>query len=85
MNAIPPSNSPIIAAFAARTPGSAAAYAEAREHFPGGVTHDVRYVRPHPLAVTRAAGPRKWDVDGHNMSITPAPWRADSSAMAIPQ
>ncbi|MBR0650866.1 aminotransferase class III-fold pyridoxal phosphate-dependent enzyme [Roseomonas terrae] len=60
-----PTNSPIIAAFAARTPGSAAAYAEARTHFPGGVTHDTRFVRPHPIAVARAAGPRKWDVDGH--------------------
>ena len=65
MNAIPPTNSPIIAAFVARTPGSAAAYAEARTHFPGGVTHDSRYVRPHPIAVARAAGARKWDVDGH--------------------
>lgn len=65
MNAIPPTNSPIIAAFTARTPGSAAAYAEARTHFPGGVTHDTRFVRPHPIAVARAAGPRKWDVDGH--------------------
>ncbi|WP_240789829.1 aspartate aminotransferase family protein [Roseomonas sp. HF4] len=65
MNAIPPSNSPIIAAFVAHTPGSAAAYAEARTHFPGGVTHDTRYVRPHPLAVSHAAGARKWDVDGH--------------------
>ncbi len=67
MNAIPPalSNSPIVAAFAARTPGSAAAYAKAREIFPGGVTHDTRYVRPHPLSITRAAGGRKWDVDGN--------------------
>lgn len=65
MNAIPPTNSPIIAAFTAHTPGSAAAYAEARTHFPGGVTHDTRYVRPHPIAVARAAGARKWDVDGN--------------------
>ncbi|MEO3472034.1 aminotransferase class III-fold pyridoxal phosphate-dependent enzyme [Roseomonas sp. CAU 1739] len=65
MNAVPPTNSPIIAAFAAQTPGSAAAYAEARTHFPGGVTHDTRYVRPHPIAVARAAGARKWDVDGN--------------------
>lgn len=65
MKAIPPTNSPIIAAFTAHTPGSAAAYAEARTHFPGGVTHDTRYVRPHPIAVARAAGARKWDVDGH--------------------
>lgn len=65
MNAIPPTNSPIVSAFIAHTPGSAAAYAEARQHFPGGVTHDTRYVRPHPLAIARAAGPRKWDVDGN--------------------
>jgi glutamate-1-semialdehyde 2,1-aminomutase len=60
-----PSNSPIVAAFTARTPGSAAAYARAREVFPGGVTHDTRYVRPHPLSIERAAGARKWDVDGN--------------------
>jgi glutamate-1-semialdehyde 2,1-aminomutase len=65
MNAIPPTNSPIVSAFVTHTPGSAAAYAEAREHFPGGVTHDTRYVRPHPIAVARAAGARKWDVDGN--------------------
>jgi len=65
MNALPPSNSPIVAGFVARTPGSAAAYARARELFPGGVTHDTRYVRPHPIAVERAAGARKWDVDGN--------------------
>jgi glutamate-1-semialdehyde 2,1-aminomutase len=67
MSAIPPSlsNSPIVAAFVARTPGSAAAYAKAREIFPGGVTHDTRYVRPHPLTIARAAGARKWDVDGN--------------------
>jgi len=60
-----PTNSPIVAAFVARTPGSAAAYARARELFPGGVTHDARYVRPHPLTVLRAAGARKWDADGN--------------------
>lgn len=67
MNAIPPalSNSPIVAAFVAKTPASAAAYARARELFPGGVTHDTRYVRPHPLSITRASGARKWDADGN--------------------
>jgi glutamate-1-semialdehyde 2,1-aminomutase len=66
MNAIPPalSNSPIVAAYVAATPGSAADYARARELFPGGVTHDSRYVRPHPLSILRAEGARKWDVDG---------------------
>ncbi len=67
MNAIPPalSNSPIVAAFVAKTPASAAGYARARELFPGGVTHDTRYVRPHPLSIVRAAGARKWDADGN--------------------
>jgi glutamate-1-semialdehyde 2,1-aminomutase len=32
---------------------------------PGGITHDSRYLTPFPLYVSRAAGPRKWDVDGH--------------------
>ena len=65
MNAVTQTNSPIISAFITHTPGSAAAYEEARRHFPGGVTHDARYVRPHPLAITRAEGARKWDVDGN--------------------
>jgi glutamate-1-semialdehyde 2,1-aminomutase len=65
MNAMPPTNSPIVTAFIARTPGSAANYAAARRLFPGGVTHDSRYVRPHPLAIVRAQGARKWDVDGN--------------------
>ena len=65
MNAMPPTNSPIIAAFVAHTPGSAANYQTAQRLFPGGVTHDSRYVRPHPLAIVRAEGSRKWDVDGN--------------------
>ncbi len=65
MNAMPPTNSPIVAAFIARTPGSAENYATAQRMFPGGVTHDSRYVRPHPLAIVRAEGARKWDVDGN--------------------
>lgn len=60
-----PTNSPIVAAFVARTPGSAENYATAQRLFPGGVTHDSRYVRPHPLAIARAEGARKWDVDGN--------------------
>lgn len=58
-------NSRIVADYVARTPNSAAAYAEARRILPGGVTHDVRYMRPHPIYVERAAGALKWDVDGH--------------------
>ncbi|WP_431281403.1 aspartate aminotransferase family protein [Humitalea sp. 24SJ18S-53] len=65
MNAIAPSNSRIISAYIAQTPASAAAYARSREVFPAGVTHDSRYMPPHPLSVTHAAGARKWDADGH--------------------
>lgn len=46
-------------------PGSARLYAEALEVFPGGVTHDSRYMTPFPLYVTRADRARKWDVDGN--------------------
>jgi len=59
-------NSPIIAAYRAATPGSAAAAAvKAQELFPSGITHDSRYIEPYGLYVTRAKGPRKWDVDGN--------------------
>ena len=58
-------NSPIVAAYVAKTPGSAAAYAEARRVLPGGVAHDTRYMRPHPLYVDNAGGARKRDLDGH--------------------
>lgn len=34
---------------------------------PGGVTHDVRLAEPFPLAVSRARGSRKWDLDGHEL------------------
>jgi glutamate-1-semialdehyde 2,1-aminomutase len=58
-------NSPIIAAYRAATPGSAAAAEKAVRLFPSGVTHDSRYIEPYGLYVTRAEGPRKWDVDGN--------------------
>jgi glutamate-1-semialdehyde 2,1-aminomutase len=32
---------------------------------PGGITHDIRYLRPFPVYVDHALGARKWDVDGH--------------------
>ena len=58
-------NSPIIAAYRAATPGSAAAAAKAQLLFPSGITHDSRYIEPYGLYITRAKGPRKWDVDGN--------------------
>ena len=58
-------NSPIIAAYRAVTPGSAAAAAKAQLLFPSGITHDSRYIEPYGLYITRAKGPRKWDIDGN--------------------
>jgi glutamate-1-semialdehyde 2,1-aminomutase len=46
-------------------PGSWARWERARRVIPGGITHDSRYLTPFPLYVTRAEGPRKWDVDGN--------------------
>jgi glutamate-1-semialdehyde 2,1-aminomutase len=58
-------NSPIIAAYRAATPGSSAAAERAGRLFPSGITHDSRYIEPYGLYIARAKGPRKWDVDGH--------------------
>jgi glutamate-1-semialdehyde 2,1-aminomutase len=38
---------------------------EACASFPGGIVHDARFFRPHPIYAERAAGSRKWDVDGN--------------------
>jgi glutamate-1-semialdehyde 2,1-aminomutase len=46
-------------------PGSAALARRAGAVLPSGVTHDSRYLRPFGIYVDRAAGARKWDVDGH--------------------
>jgi glutamate-1-semialdehyde 2,1-aminomutase len=40
---------------------------QAKEVFPGGVTHDLRHLEPFPVYVERAQGARKWDVDGHEI------------------
>jgi glutamate-1-semialdehyde 2,1-aminomutase len=58
-------NSPIISAYRAATPGSAERAQRAGELFPAGLTHDSRITSPYPIYVARAAGPRKWDVDGN--------------------
>jgi len=46
-------------------PMSAALAERARKAIPGGITHDIRHLTPFPVYVDRAAGSRKWDVDGH--------------------
>src|SRR5258707_7954608 len=56
-----------VARWARENPRSAALSQRARRVLPGGVTHDVRLAAPFPLAVARAEGARKWDVDGHEL------------------
>jgi glutamate-1-semialdehyde 2,1-aminomutase len=58
-------NSKIEAEYRARTPGSAKLYVEACQSIPAGLTHDSRTLSPYPVYAARAAGSRKWDVDGH--------------------
>ncbi|MGH7199974.1 MAG: aspartate aminotransferase family protein, partial [Planctomycetaceae bacterium] len=48
-------------------PASARLAAQARTVFPNGVTHDSRYLLPFPIYVERAAGSKKYDVDGHEL------------------
>ncbi len=62
-----PAASDIVRRWARENPASAALHQRARRLLPGGVTHDVRLAEPFPLAVARADGARKWDVDGHEL------------------
>lgn len=62
-----PAGRDVVRRWAAENPGSAALHQRARGLLPGGVTHDVRLAEPFPLAVARADGARKWDVDGHEL------------------
>ena len=58
-------NSPIVEEYCRKTPGSARLAERARDIFPSGITHDVRYVEPYGIYVNRAQGSHKWDVDGN--------------------
>ena len=51
--------------YRAKHPKSLALAERARKAIPGGITHDIRHLVPFPIYVERAAGSRKWDVDGH--------------------
>ncbi len=48
-------------------PTSQRLHGRALRLFPDGVTHDLRHNSPFPLYVARAAGSRKWDVDGNGL------------------
>jgi glutamate-1-semialdehyde 2,1-aminomutase len=57
----------ILDEFSTHFAGSHAMHERARTVLPGGLSHDVRHMRPFPVFVDRAAGSRKWDVDGHEL------------------
>jgi len=58
---------PIDEQFRRAHPGSEALFRRARAVIAGGLTHDIRHLRPFPIYVDRAQGSRKWDVDGHEL------------------
>jgi glutamate-1-semialdehyde 2,1-aminomutase len=62
---VPLTESKILRAYADKTPGSRVLHERAKALLPNGVTHVGRYLEPHPVYIERAAGGRKWDVDGN--------------------
>jgi len=46
-------------------PKSKALYEKAKDVFPSGVTHDIRYLLPFPTYIREAKGSKKWDADGN--------------------
>ena len=57
----------ILDEFSTQFTGSCAMHARARAVLPGGLSHDIRHMRPFPVFVDRVDGSRKWDVDGHEL------------------
>lgn len=55
----------IIERYVAEFAGSRRRAEQARQVFPAGVTHDLRFMEPFPIFVDRQKGAYKWDVDGH--------------------
>ena len=60
-----PTNSTITACYRQRTATSRDLASRAHEVLPSGIVHDSRHLDPYPIYVNRAAGSRKWDVDGN--------------------
>src|SRR2546427_13306058 len=58
-------NSRIETEYRGRTRRSAELYEQACKVIPAGLTHDSRTLLPYPIYAARAAGSRKWDVDGN--------------------
>lgn len=62
---LPDAAPPIRDAYRRRTPASAARLRRAERSMPGGSTRAFGYFSPHPVAFTRAEGPKLWDVNGN--------------------
>lgn len=54
-----------IGRFTSRNPKSASSHEQACESMPGGNTRSVLHYSPFPLTMTRGAGAKLWDIDGH--------------------
>ncbi len=57
----------IAAAYSEKFPASSELSAQARRRFPGGVTHDGRYMQPFPIYVDHALGSKKYTREGHEI------------------
>lgn len=51
--------------YIAKHPKSRQLFERALKCYSSGVTHDARFAKPFPIYATKAAGGRKWDVDGN--------------------
>jgi glutamate-1-semialdehyde 2,1-aminomutase len=58
-------DSRIVEQYVAANPTSAKLCQRAAKVIPGGCTHDMRHLQPFLVYMDHGAGPRKWDVDGH--------------------
>jgi len=53
--------------FRKANPRSEALTREAGQVIAGGITHDIRHLKPFPIYVERAQGTRKWTADGQEL------------------
>lgn len=60
-------SNPIVKRFIAENPTARQMHERALNLLPGGLAHDVRKQDPFQFYIARAAGARKWDVDGHEL------------------
>ena len=55
----------IVDAFRRKTANSATLAVQGADCFPSGITHDARFLEPYEVYIAKAAGSKKWDVDGN--------------------